>query len=448
MPTDSQLLGRFLRDRAEDAFAELVARHLGLVHSAALRMVGGDAHLARDVAQTVFADLARKAPALAGREVLAGWLYTSTHHAAANIVRAERRRREREQEAHAMSELDGNAPGAADWERVRPVLDAAMGELDRRDRDAILLRYFEGSAFADIAARLGVTESGARMRVERALAKLHAQLGRRGIRSTTAALAAALTSSAVAAPPAGLAATVTTTALSAAAVATTATATTAAVLNYIGMTKTQLTIAASVLTMGTVGAGFQINEQNRLHADIDALRGAPVRQEAASSGATNAGGASAPSAIIDPALAARDVETLRAEEAALNERLRELRMRSAKTVSASTSSGGAAATGTAGSFTMKDLDAAPQPLDLTQPLYPFELKRAGIPGEALLSFVIDKEGKAADVTVVDATHPDFAIAAIEAVEQWRFEPGRKGGRQVNTRVQQVLRFAQADNNWF
>ena len=76
MTPDPELLATFARTNSEDAFAELVRRHVSLVYSAALRQVGGDAHLAQDVAQTVFTDLARKAAALARRESLTGWLYT------------------------------------------------------------------------------------------------------------------------------------------------------------------------------------------------------------------------------------------------------------------------------------------------------------------------------------------------------------------------------------
>src|ERR1700761_6987132 len=97
MTSDSQLLAAFARTNSEDAFAELVRRHVNLVYSAALRQVNGDAHLAQDVAQTVFADLARKAQSLSRRESLAGWLYTSAHFAAAKAVRGETRRRDREE---------------------------------------------------------------------------------------------------------------------------------------------------------------------------------------------------------------------------------------------------------------------------------------------------------------------------------------------------------------
>ena len=109
MTEDTHLLGRYLEDRSEEAFTELVNRHVNMVYFAALRRVGGDRHLADDVTQRVFADLARKAPSLKTRAVLAGWLYTSTRFAAAQAVRTERRRRIYEQEVHAMNEFHAAA---------------------------------------------------------------------------------------------------------------------------------------------------------------------------------------------------------------------------------------------------------------------------------------------------------------------------------------------------
>src|SRR5262245_62110370 len=143
MTPDGELLGRHAETGSEDAFAELVRRHLDLVYSAALRQVGGDAHLAQDVAQSVFTDLARKSHFLANRPVLTGWLYTSTHFAAAKAVRTERRRQTREQEAYAMRELLNDSGPGLDWERLWPVLDQVMHELKESDREAILMRYFE-----------------------------------------------------------------------------------------------------------------------------------------------------------------------------------------------------------------------------------------------------------------------------------------------------------------
>jgi len=67
--TDLDLLNRYTRQHAEDAFAELVRRHLNLVYSAALRQVRSP-QLAEEVAQSAFTDLARNAPRLTQGTIL------------------------------------------------------------------------------------------------------------------------------------------------------------------------------------------------------------------------------------------------------------------------------------------------------------------------------------------------------------------------------------------
>src|SRR6266446_2380915 len=151
MLNDEQLLRRYAADGSEAAFGELVSRYVNLVYSAALRRAGGDAHLAQDVAQLVFTDLARKAGSLPPEVVLAGWLHRATRFAAAELIRSERRRKRREQEAVVMNISESTS----DWEQIRPLLDEALDELSRTDRDAVILRFMEQRSFSEVGrARL------------------------------------------------------------------------------------------------------------------------------------------------------------------------------------------------------------------------------------------------------------------------------------------------------
>jgi len=146
--TDSQLLREYAGNSSEAAFGELVSRHADLVYSAALRQVNGDRHLAEDVTQLVFTDVARKARRLSGHAVVVGWLYTSTRFAAANVRREARRRRQREREACFMNAVVEAAEPEHEWARIASVLDEAMQALDEQDRLVILLRHFECRSYA------------------------------------------------------------------------------------------------------------------------------------------------------------------------------------------------------------------------------------------------------------------------------------------------------------
>ena len=273
MTPDSELLDRYARTRSEDAFAELVRRHVNLVYSAALRQVNGDAHLAQDVAQMVFTDLARKAGSLARRESLTGWLYTSAHYAASKIVRTENRRRDREEkfmreptnESRAGFQPAQSAP-EADWEKVRPALDDAMHELKESDRESLLLRYFENRQFAEVGAKLGLNENAARMRVERALEKLRAIFVKRGI-TTAAALASVISANAVQMAPAGLAATLATTSIAAVGTGTAFT-----LLKFMTATQIKLGLSALVVAGAATALVVQHQTQNRLRDENESLR--------------------------------------------------------------------------------------------------------------------------------------------------------------------------------
>jgi RNA polymerase sigma factor (sigma-70 family) len=203
---DRELLGEYAGRRSQDAFRQLVERHLPMVYSAAQRILH-DSHLAEEVAQNVFTTLARKATSIQPPQIVGGWLYNTTRHIALNAARSEQRRREREQTAAAMQTLDL----APDDPRFIEHLEPAMAELAGEDRDALVLRYLENRTLREVGAELGISEDAARMRVNRALERLRAGFARHGVTASAMILATAMTSSA--SPlPAGLAAAIATSA--------------------------------------------------------------------------------------------------------------------------------------------------------------------------------------------------------------------------------------------
>lgn len=273
MRTDAELLRAYAEENSEAAFGELVRRQVTLVYSIALRQCGGDAHLAEDVTQRVFTDLARKAYSLSGYTVLGGWLYRRAQFVASDVVRAEHRRRAREQEAQAMQEISRSAVGDAEWQKLAPVLDQVIGELPERDRDAVVLRFIEARPFREIGATLRLTEDAARMRVDRALEKLRGALARRGITSTSAALGVALANQAAAAVPVDLATSVTGAALIG---ATAASGTGLTWLAIFTMSKIKIGIVSAVLVAGLATLAVDVQANRGLHA---ALRSLPASEE-------------------------------------------------------------------------------------------------------------------------------------------------------------------------
>ncbi len=202
MTPDGELLRQYAVEGSEAAFAELVRRHVDLVYSVALRQAAGDSALAQDATQLVFIDLARKARVLSGRATLSGWLHTSARFAASKAIRGEQRRRAREQESLTMNE---NPAAEINWEQLRPLLDESVGQLKEADRDAIVLRFFQGKNHQEIGAILGLSENSANKRIERALEKLREYFASRGVKASSALLAAAISANSVQAAPAGLA---------------------------------------------------------------------------------------------------------------------------------------------------------------------------------------------------------------------------------------------------
>src|ERR1017187_7150775 len=138
---DMALLREYATRNSEAAFETLVSRRIGFVYSAALRQVR-DPHLAEEITQAVFIILAQKAGRISDKTILAGWLFKTTRFAAIAQIRADAKRRRREQEAQMQSELQQTAPDPF-WEQMSPLLDEALASLGETDRQAVLCVFLK-----------------------------------------------------------------------------------------------------------------------------------------------------------------------------------------------------------------------------------------------------------------------------------------------------------------
>ncbi|MBI5770167.1 MAG: sigma-70 family RNA polymerase sigma factor [Verrucomicrobia bacterium] len=248
--SDHDLLRRYAAEGSQPAFAEIVSRHLDLVYSAARRQVSSP-HLAEEIAQSVFLDLARHASRLGADTPLVAWLHLVTRRTAIDTIRREARRVAREGAAAALMKADLSLK-AASWSTVEPLLDEAVESLDTPDRTAILLRFFENRSLREVGAALGTSDDAAQKRVSRALEQLRTFFLRRGVTVTAAGLATDLSAQALQIAPASLGA-----AISAATAASTTAAAGAALetTRLVAMTTLQKSIAIAVFA-AIGGAGI------------------------------------------------------------------------------------------------------------------------------------------------------------------------------------------------
>jgi RNA polymerase sigma factor (sigma-70 family) len=264
MIPDSQLLQDYARAKSQDAFKELVRRHLNLVYSAALRQVRSP-QLAEEISQSVFADLARAADKLSPDTILTAWLYQVTRRTAIDVVRRESRRQARERLAVEMAAMNT----AANWTHIEPLLDDALEALDETDRAAILLRYFDNKSLREVGQTLGTSDDAAQKRVSRAVERLREFFSKRGVVIGASALVLLVSANAVQAAPLALVATISTAAILA---GTTVHTSTTIITKAITMTLFQKALVTATVAV-VAGTGiYEAHQATQLRAQVQTLQ--------------------------------------------------------------------------------------------------------------------------------------------------------------------------------
>lgn len=186
--TDAELLQNYEKGSSESAFTALVERYQTMVLGTALRKTG-NLELAREIAQEVFAALARKARFLNTRASIGGWLHQATIYQAARTLQSEARRHARhERFAKEAPQISLPVAGTGSGSDQLAVIDEALGLLSAADREVIVLHYFQDLSYPEIAKLLGVNEPAVRQRVSRALERLGKRLREQGVTTNVVVL--------------------------------------------------------------------------------------------------------------------------------------------------------------------------------------------------------------------------------------------------------------------
>jgi periplasmic protein TonB len=92
-----------------------------------------------------------------------------------------------------------------------------------------------------------------------------------------------------------------------------------------------------------------------------------------------------------------------------------------------------------GLVSFEDLDQRPRAIYQPAPVLDADMRRR-TPASVHVVFVVDARGRVEDPKVQRSSDPGFERAALAAVRQWRFEPGKRGGEPVRFRMRVPITF--------
>jgi len=165
------------RGHPEAAVEHAFRAYRGHVYRFLLRKTG-DPHEAEELTQRVFVDMAtalsREAPS---PDSLLSWLYAIAERRYVDDVR----RRIAARRALRLLRRSEEAPDLTYSQQIAEALREAVGRLPEGQRRVVVLKVLEGRPFAEIAAKLGITEAACKMRLSRAIAQIKEELHAKGV---------------------------------------------------------------------------------------------------------------------------------------------------------------------------------------------------------------------------------------------------------------------------
>lgn len=164
--TDEALMAAYVAAKDRAAFEALYRRHAGKLYSFFRRTVRSD-HTAQDLTQQTFLHLHRARRDYSQGRPLRPWLYTIAVNVRRQHVRTRMRRPEAPIEAAAEPVSAPTVSTATDR-----LVRRALGTLPESQREVVVLHWYEGMSFAEIAEVVGASRSAVKVRAHRAYNQL------------------------------------------------------------------------------------------------------------------------------------------------------------------------------------------------------------------------------------------------------------------------------------
>ena len=181
VPDPQKMVAQYLKSGSSADFEKIVITYSRLVFGTAMRKTGNSI-LAEEITQEVFITLAQKIGTIRETHKLSGWLHRTTLYLAANAIRKEsRRRNSMKAYLNEASRSEGVPVEDEKWQRALPVLDEVIDQLPSRDREAVMMRFYDGVSFKAIGRKVGKSEDASRKQVLRALEKIARLLKKKGV---------------------------------------------------------------------------------------------------------------------------------------------------------------------------------------------------------------------------------------------------------------------------
>lgn len=155
-----------LKSRDHDAWTALAAGHRPRIYRLAVRIVGPSE--AEDVTQEVFLAASRKIHTFNGSAQLSTWLHRVAFNKCLQFLRKRASHAAAwESLIKAIASTDGPAPAPYDRDWI-VLLQKALDKLDGESYDVVVLRYFEGLSYDEIADAMGISKTTAYEKMQRA----------------------------------------------------------------------------------------------------------------------------------------------------------------------------------------------------------------------------------------------------------------------------------------